>query len=259
MSYAYNDRFFDYIDAGARRSAQVMIGRALRWMRPASVADFGCGRGVWVGEWAASGVSDVTGIDGDYVDREKLAIASERFVAADLTRPVDLGRRFDLVQSLEVAEHLPPEAAETFIDTLCRHGEIVLFSAAAPGQGGENHLNERLAEYWRGLFAARGYRAFDAVRPVLRALRDVEPWYRYNTILYATPEAVRALPAEVRAAEVPKDRPIVPGGNAAWRVRLAILRRLPRPLVTGLARIWSRLAPALTPRGRTSSVAGRPE
>jgi hypothetical protein len=34
--------------------------------------------------------------------------------------------------SLEVAEHLPPGVAQTFVDALVRHGSVVLFSAAIP-------------------------------------------------------------------------------------------------------------------------------
>ena len=53
-----------------------------------------------------------------------------------------MDRKFDLVVSLEVAEHLPSECAETFVDSLTGLGPIVLFSAAIPHQGGTNHANE---------------------------------------------------------------------------------------------------------------------
>ena len=126
-----------------------------------SVLDLGCGQGVWLASWVRLGAKDVQGIDGPYVDQERLHIPKERFQGRDLARPVDLGRHFDLVQSLEVAEHLPQSAAEQFVDSLVRHGPLVLFSAATPGQGGENHINEQPWEYWREKFAARGYEVFD--------------------------------------------------------------------------------------------------
>ncbi|RMD82912.1 MAG: methyltransferase domain-containing protein, partial [Lentisphaerae bacterium] len=40
---------------------------------------------------------------------------------------------FDLVVSLEVAEHLPPERADSFVADLCARSGYVLFSAAVPG------------------------------------------------------------------------------------------------------------------------------
>lgn len=67
-----------------------------------------------------------------------------KFVAADLANPLKepLGR-FDLAISVEVAEHLPKEAAETFIDNLVSLSDEVVFGAAYEHQGGVNHLNEQ--------------------------------------------------------------------------------------------------------------------
>jgi hypothetical protein len=69
-----------------------------------------------------------------------------------------------LVQSLEVAEHLDAQAADEFVDNLVRHGRLILFSAALPGQGGERHINEQPLDDWRSRFLARGYEALP--RPV---------------------------------------------------------------------------------------------
>ncbi|WP_435201864.1 hypothetical protein [Qipengyuania sp. 902] len=57
------------------------------------------------------------------------------FLPQDLSQPFDLAQRFDLVQTLEVAEHLPETSARDFVASIARHGDIVLFSAAVPGQG----------------------------------------------------------------------------------------------------------------------------
>jgi 2-polyprenyl-3-methyl-5-hydroxy-6-metoxy-1,4-benzoquinol methylase len=83
-----------------------------------------------------AGVHDICGVHRDYVSRSQLLIPDELFRAADLARPLALGRRFDLVQSLEVAEHITPAASEAFVENLARHAErFVLFSAAPPGKG----------------------------------------------------------------------------------------------------------------------------
>lgn len=250
MTYAYDDQFFDGIDAGARRSAKILIETGVPWLRPASVLDMGCGRGAWLAEWMASGVTDVTGVDGDYVDRARLYIPPDRFVAADLSNQVELGRRFDLVQSLEVAEHLAPEAAEPFIASLCRHADLVLFSAAVPGQGGENHINERPLSYWRELFGAHRFEAYDAVRPVLAHCRDVEPWYRYNSLLYANAAGAEKLPAEIAARRIEEGWRVPAMGDFAWKARIALVHWLPRPVVTGIARLNAR-ARAVSPRNKS--------
>ena len=139
----YDKTFFDYIQQGASKSADAVTSRVFRLLPVTSVLDIGCGRGTWLAQWKTLGVTDILGVDGSYVSAESLVIPPANFRAADLCRPLELGRRFDLVQSLEVAEHLPAAAADTLVSTLTRHGDIVLFSAARPGQGGESHLNEQ--------------------------------------------------------------------------------------------------------------------
>ena len=235
MGHIYSDTFFDYIDEGARASARRMIETVQPWLGARSVADFGAGRGVWLAEWRAAGAPDVCGIDGDYITRNALSIPKDRFVSADLTQPVDLGRRFDLAQSLEVGEHLPRSAARTLVRSLTSASDRVLFSAAVTGQGGECHINEQPLSFWQALFADCGYAAFDCVRPVLRNDRSVEPWYRYNTVLYANAQGRKELPLDVLASEVPDGTPLTNGGNALWRVRRGVVQMLPRGTVTWIA------------------------
>src|SRR5689334_15144479 len=99
--HVYSGGFYDYIDAGSTASARVVVGRLLREMRIDSLLDVGAGHGAWAAAWLAAGVGDVVAMDGDYVARDRLAIPSERFIAHDLTTAFALGRKFDLVQSLE--------------------------------------------------------------------------------------------------------------------------------------------------------------
>lgn len=237
MKHIYSNEFFDYIDAGARQSAQRMIHLVQPWLNAQSVVDLGSGRGVWLHEWMNAGVSEVLAADGDYVDRDRLAVPAESFHACDLTQPLDLGRRYDLAQSLEVGEHLPNSASETLVESLTRHSDRVLFSAAVPGQGGEFHINERPLAFWQGLFADQGYSAFDCVRPALKDDDDVENWYRYNTILYVNEAGRKTLPQEVLTTEVPAGTQVQNRGHLAWRLRRVVVAFLPRSLVTKIAQM----------------------
>jgi hypothetical protein len=79
-------------------------------------------------------------------------------------------RRYDLVISIEVAEHLRPERAETLVDDLTHLADLVLFSTAIPGQGGAHHLNEPSQSHWARLFGEPGYTVIDILHPP--ALRD---------------------------------------------------------------------------------------
>lgn len=254
MSHIYNDTFFDYINQSARASAKPLIALLFPKLQPRSVIDLGSGRGVWLDEWQRAGAHDVLAVDGDYVSRDQLAVAATDFLAADLTAPVETGRRFDLAQSLEVGEHLPTEASETLVDSLTNASDRVLFSAAVTGQGGEFHVNEQPLSFWQDLFAARGYTAFDCVRPDLKDNKDIAPWYRYNAILYVNAAGRKDLPPEILATEIPAGKPVKNAGNLAWRMRLAVVSKLPRSVVTFIAQAR---ALVLAIRARRAKTVGR--
>jgi len=196
----YSKAFFSAQQAGSKRSAEAVVPLIMQIVNPRSVVDVGCGVGTWAAAFKAHGVADVLGVDGDYVKPEFLHIPRDNFEAHDLQQPLHLDRKFDLVVSLEVAEHLPASAAETFVDTLTGLGNVVLFSAAIPHQGGTHHLNEQWPEYWAELFKWRGYRVVDCLRRRIWKNREVDWCYAQNILIFATPEAVAANPALKQAA-----------------------------------------------------------
>lgn len=237
MKHVYNDTFFDYINQSAHSSARALIAKLFPMLRPQSVIDLGSGRGVWLAEWQQAGATDVLGVDGDYVDQTRLAVDQKSFLAADLTSPVTTGRRFDLAQSLEVGEHLPLSAAETLVDSLTAASDRVLFSAAVKGQGGEFHVNEQPLAFWQALFEARGYQAYDCLRPHLKNDKSTAPWYRYNSIIYLNEAGRAGLGNDVLKYAIPVGQTVKDGGGMGWRLRKAIVSRLPRNTVTQIARI----------------------
>jgi SAM-dependent methyltransferase len=200
-----------------------------------SVLDVGCGRGVWLDEWNRRGVADIAGVDGDYVDDATLAIPAHKFLRLDLSQPFDLNRRFGLVQSLEVGEHISAERADAFVANLARHGDVILFSAAVPGQGGEFHVNEQPYEYWRDKFASHGFRTFDWLRPRIRRQTVIEPWYRYNMFLFARSVALARTPAEFMATEIVHNQAVPSLAPLSWRLRNRALAHLPQTSVHRLA------------------------
>jgi hypothetical protein len=166
-----------------------------------------------------------------------MLIDAVNFRAADLANPIDLGRRFDLVQSLEVAEHLPAAKAVSFIDTLVAHGPIVLFSAAPPGQGGENHVNEQPLEYWRAIFRHRGYVPVDYLRPLIVGDPAVQSWYCYNMLLYIAESRVDSLPDAIRSCLVRDGDALRDYRPLPCRLQQALIRRLPVSAVNRISRL----------------------
>jgi SAM-dependent methyltransferase len=254
MAHKYDPLFFDYIERGARSSAKKVSAHLTKALGIDCVLDVGCGRGVWLSEWLASGVSQVQGVDGAYVERTSLAIPNENFRATDITEPFDFGRHFDLVQCLEVGEHVPPDRSEMLVDNIVRHGRVVLFSAATPGQGGEFHVNEQKLSFWRDLFRRHDYHPFDYIRPLVTNDRDVEPWYRYNALLYVHSQSIPLLPQAVAATRIPERRGIPDVAPLGWKLRCAVLRRLPVSIVTRLSVILHRVVVMLSKRDVASST-----
>ncbi len=190
----YDRSFYLGQEAGSRLSAEQLLPIVLAMISPRSIVDIGCGVGTWLAAAVAQGVLDIVGVDGAYVDRDLLQIPEARFVPCDLAKEIDLKRSFDLVISLEVAEHLPARAADVFIDNLVRHGPVVLFSAAVPCGGGTGHVNEQWPAYWAERFANRDYVAIDCLRELVWNNQKIEWWYRQNVILYARREYLASQP-----------------------------------------------------------------
>jgi SAM-dependent methyltransferase len=238
----YDDRFFDYVDEGAARSAAILVPAVFSWTSPDSVLDVGCGRGFWLQAWQASECSSIRGIDGDYVDRSRLRFPQSEFRAVDLSRGFDLGRRFDLVQCLEVAEHIAAAAAPDLVDSIARHGDVVFFSAAPPGQGGTHHVNEQPIEYWRDLFQRCGYTAYDCIRHIFCSDERIEPWYRYNAVLFANDNGKSRLAPELLATATAADARFDDVSPLAWRIRKAAFRHMPVAVVDAAAALNERLS-----------------
>lgn len=179
----YTENFYKNQKEDSRRSAREIIPLILELIVPKSVIDIGCGVGTWLSVFKEHGV-DIWGVDGDYMDQTLLEIPPEQFLPFDLKQPFNLQRKFDLVVSLEVAEHLPPECAESFVCSLTELGSVVLFSAAIPFQGGTHHVNEQWPEYWIKYFEKKNFVAIDCIRKRIWNIDAVSWWYAQNIFLF---------------------------------------------------------------------------
>jgi SAM-dependent methyltransferase len=178
----YNPKFYREL-ASAQESAREILPLVLDIVKPGSVIDIGCGTGNWLAIAHELGVRDILGVDGSWV-KAQLAIPSAKFIEHDLSTPLKLERRYDLALSLEVAEHLPAPAARIFVQSLCDAADVVLFSAAIPGQGGRRHLNEQWPAYWTELFADLRYHCYDFLRPKIWNNARVTWHYAQNSLIF---------------------------------------------------------------------------
>lgn len=236
MSHVYNSDFYNYIEQGSRRSADGIIKILKEQISIHSVLDVGCGRGAWLSQWEQSGVEDIVGVDGDYVVRADFHVDAKRcFRPHDLSRSFSLKRKFDLAQCLEVAEHIDEKYSSILIESIVAHADVILFSAAQPGQGGENHINEKPLGFWRDIFAAHGCVPYDFVRPEVSEDETIMPWYRYNCVVYANETGAQRLSAHALEAKVESGSKLKPGGSLKWRLRRLIVSFMPRKFVDAIA------------------------
>lgn len=184
----YDKKFYQMVRNTAENSVVPVLKALKKYYHGEihSAVDLGCGVGVWL-----RGIKEifdkeakVRGYDGEYVERENLVIAEEEFIAWDLKNKITDEGKYDIAISLEVAEHLPKDCADDFVESLVKLSDIVLFSAAIPNQGGTEHTNEQPLSYWINKFNNRNYEFYDFIRPCIWENQEVSFWYKQNTVVF---------------------------------------------------------------------------
>lgn len=236
--YLYDQRFYDYISKGSRRSAEYIVPYMKKLFELESVLDVGCGAGAWLAVWKENG-TQITGLDGDYVNRDALYIDKDEFSPKDLSKTFSIEKQYSIAQSLEVAEHLPTSTSESFVKCLCAHADIVLFSSAPPGQGGDNHVNEQTYEFWRKKFAAQNYVPVDLIRKEFKNNSNVERWYRYNSFVYISRPVFDQLPNTIKSLEITGE--IQDESPSLYKMRKALIRMVPLFIATKIAKVKENL------------------
>jgi SAM-dependent methyltransferase len=184
-------RQLEFEEANNRHSAHVILSMLLKMFKPKSMLDVGCGLGTWLSVAREMGVREVNGIDGVWLDKTRLRVPADLVQVLDLEKPFDLGRRFDLVTCLEVAEHLDGSIARNFIASITAHTDVLLFSAAIPFQGGHHHVNEQWPDYWQALFQEKGYQPVDFIRERIWKDNSILWWLRQNILLFVNDRSVQ--------------------------------------------------------------------
>lgn len=179
----YDRGYFADLDARHARAYELFADALADRLEPATAVDVGCGTGRLLARLAARGVA-VTGIEGS---RHAIALSPvrDRIVRANIERGLpDLGR-FDLCLCIEVAEHLPANRADSLVATLAGLGDVVVFTAAQPGQGGTHHVNEQPRSYWTERFRSLGYAVDTALEDALResVAGEPEPAYLQENLI----------------------------------------------------------------------------
>lgn len=154
------------------RSEAHQIAKVLREeFQPESVIDFGCAVGSYLEPFFESGIT-IKGVEGNRAALELAVIPQELVEQHDLRTLYHPEAEYDLVLSIEVAEHLPEKYADVFVTNLTSAGSTIVMTAAPPGQDGTHHVNEQPRDYWISKFENYGF-IYDS-RTVERLRSNIE-------------------------------------------------------------------------------------
>jgi SAM-dependent methyltransferase len=149
---AYYLKYAAEVSVSAKAIADYVVSKE----RPRSCIDVGCGSGEVLQAISALGVSCV-GFDNSLAALELCRAKGLMVEKLDLESEPRPDRQADVVVSTEVAEHIPERFADAYVGFLAGTAPVVYMTAATPGQGGTDHVNEQPNEYWIGKFEKLGF------------------------------------------------------------------------------------------------------
>lgn len=183
----YDKYFFDRASEMEAPSAIAVVEILIRHFSPESVIDIGCGQGMYLKEFQKKGVK-ILGYNNSGVALTE-SMVGDKIKLHDLRLSLALERKFSLCLCFEVAEHLPLESSESLVETLIGLSDIIIFTAATPGQGSLEigHINEQPHEFWIEKFQKKGFKLDKKLTEEIREemqKKEVIWWISKNLMIF---------------------------------------------------------------------------
>lgn len=156
--------------------------------------DIGCGTGTYLRILGDHGFTNLVGYEGDPPAYPEVGWIRKH----DLTTPLTVTP--GNVVCLEVAEHIPPQFEDTFLENLadaCEDGANLILSWAVRGQGGDGHVNCRDNHEVMEIMGERGFKLLAEETSAARGVITELPWFRDTLFVF------RKVPTR-RGREIPK-------------------------------------------------------
>ncbi len=174
MSEIYNKEYYEQYDVGVAKVdysnseytkgfLEHLAERIVNDLQPKTVLDAGCAMGHLVTALRDKGV-EAYGIDiSEYAVSKVREDVKPYCTAGSITEPLpeSFPKKFDLIVTIEVLEHLYSEDGIKAIKNLCSYTDNVLFSSTPDDFADPTHFNVRQREYWATIFYEQGF--FDDV------------------------------------------------------------------------------------------------
>ena len=146
-----------------------------------TVVDFGCGLGDYAKAFKSKGYN-VEAYDGN-PNTETLSNGIGKVL--DLSKPFYLGKKFDVVLSLEVGEHIPAEFEQQFIDNITKHvKKNLVISWAIKGQDGDGHINCKNNDYIIAKIEDCGFKFNFNNSEKIRKSATNASWFGYTIMVF---------------------------------------------------------------------------
>lgn len=158
----------------------------LKRFQPRSVIDLGCSNGLYLLPYIEAGC-EALGVDACSTGGNMLPRGL--YTRVDLRLPYEPPQRYDMAICCEVGEHLEEEHAEQLVKNCCACADLILWTAATPGQGGVYHKNERVVVWWERIFADNGYVRHSLTDEMIAFIcanipAHDAPWMRWGSAIY---------------------------------------------------------------------------
>jgi SAM-dependent methyltransferase len=129
--------------------------RILSDFHPQTVLDAGCAKGFLVEGFRSRGV-EAWGIDlSEFAIQSVHADIKNYCFVGSIAQP--LPRKYDLIVSIEVVEHMPAEEAVRAIENLCQYSDNIIISTSPYDYKEATHMNVHPPDYWARQFARFGF------------------------------------------------------------------------------------------------------
>lgn len=144
------------------------------------VIDFGCGLGNYLDNLQSNEFPNLIGIEGDIPEKK---VFKGDMIKQDLTKPFNLGVKGTII-SLEVAEHIPSEYTDIYLNNIDNHcNEYLIMSWAIRNQAGFGHVNCLNNDEVIKLLENRNYKLLsDATIDARNVIQNNAFWFK-NTLL----------------------------------------------------------------------------
>lgn len=163
------------------------ISNLAQYLGVKNITDLGCGPGWYVAFLANRGYN-TNGIDGNpFTEQIASTFFSDRNShcrSADLSCPIELSSKAEIIISLEVGEHIPHDKESVFLENLTSNAlRLIILSWGVEGQEGVGHVNCHSNSY---IIDKLNQKGFVTNIPYTRYLRQKAsmPWFKDSLMAF---------------------------------------------------------------------------